>query len=404
MSKQKKDKVELIHRGVVSEEAMLAFVNNELTVSEKQELEKLLEADPFAQDAMEGLAQTENKKEIKVSIALVNKKIRERLGEKEPRGFQIHWTNYAWAAALLGLLVGIGFVMVQYFGKSDSNIAMKQKKENAIEETNIIAQQEPTKESATDIIAAETSTNGPIVGNQSNGPTQTVASELQKSAQQPNTEKNNQEQSLRADNVANPAAGTSGAAAPVQVTTVVKPNKDREEIALDDNAAKAKMNVDERSRKGDALSVAADKSVSEPSASEVTISSSKTIGSVAVEKKAENLKTASVEEAMKSFNSGDYKLASAQFDLVLKQTPDNSAALYFGGISDYINGKTAKGEKNFDKLLKSGSQYVEGSKWYKANILLKKGKKEEAQRMLLELAATNGSYKERAAKKLEEVK
>ncbi len=106
---------------------------------------------------------------------------------------------------------------------------------------------------------------------------------------------------------------------------------------------------------------------------------------------------------MKSFNSADYKTASEQFDAVLKKNPDNAEALYFGGISDYLSGKSVKSEKSFDRLIKT-SRYTEGSKWYKANILLKKGKKDEAVKLLNDLAGTSGMYKERALKKLEEVK
>ena len=112
--------------------------------------------------------------------------------------------------------------------------------------------------------------------------------------------------------------------------------------------------------------------------------------------------TVNLDDAMKTFNSGNYKKSSEQFDEILNDQPKNAEALYFGGISDYINEKTNKSEKNFDKLLKDGSRYTEGSKWYKANILLKKGKKDEAKKLLNELGNSNGSYKERALKKLQE--
>ncbi|HWB65024.1 MAG TPA: tetratricopeptide repeat protein, partial [Chitinophagales bacterium] len=110
-----------------------------------------------------------------------------------------------------------------------------------------------------------------------------------------------------------------------------------------------------------------------------------------------------MDDAMKNFNSGDYKAAADQFDKILHREPDNAEALYFGGISEYINGKTDKSEKNFDKLLKAGSSYQDGSKWYKANILLKKGKRDDAKKILEQLSSTNGSYKERAIKKMAEL-
>jgi tetratricopeptide (TPR) repeat protein len=106
---------------------------------------------------------------------------------------------------------------------------------------------------------------------------------------------------------------------------------------------------------------------------------------------------------MKNFNAGDYQTAGEQFNAILKKDPNNADALYYGGICDYINNTNTKGEKNFDKLLKNGNRYIEGSKWYKANILIQKGKKEEARKLLNDLANTNSSYKERAIKKLAEM-
>ncbi len=108
-------------------------------------------------------------------------------------------------------------------------------------------------------------------------------------------------------------------------------------------------------------------------------------------------------EAMQNFNAGRYKESSEQFETILKSQPNNSDAQYFGGVSDYLNGNLSKSEKQFDKLLKGGNRYTEGSKWYKANILIKKGKKEEAKKILQDLSNTNNSYKERATNKLKEL-
>ena len=57
----------------------------------------------------------------------------------------------------------------------------------------------------------------------------------------------------------------------------------------------------------------------------------------------------------------------------------------------------------FDKILKKGGLYADGAKWYKANILVKKGDIEHGKTLLQELSNSNGSYKERATKKLAEM-
>lgn len=50
--RHKTEKMKLSEQGVIPEEALLAYINNELTAEEKQELEKLLKDDPFAQEAL----------------------------------------------------------------------------------------------------------------------------------------------------------------------------------------------------------------------------------------------------------------------------------------------------------------------------------------------------------------
>jgi len=120
------------------------------------------------------------------------------------------------------------------------------------------------------------------------------------------------------------------------------------------------------------------------------------------EKTIDPKKSVNLEDAMTLFNAGDYKKAAGKFDEELKVHPDNADALYFGGVSNYIAGDNGKAEKNFEKLIKKGI-YADGSKWYKANVLIRKGKKEEAKNIIRELTNSSGSYKERAIKKYEEL-
>ncbi|MCW3127947.1 MAG: hypothetical protein JWO03_3605, partial [Bacteroidetes bacterium] len=102
------------------------------------------------------------------------------------------------------------------------------------------------------------------------------------------------------------------------------------------------------------------------------------------------------------FDAGDFKEAGKVYNKVLSDQPDNADALYFGGICEYHNGKNRQAEKSFDKLLKA-NQYVEGSKWYKAQVLIERGKKDEAKQLLRDLINTNSSFKDRAVKKYEEI-
>jgi tetratricopeptide (TPR) repeat protein len=119
-------------------------------------------------------------------------------------------------------------------------------------------------------------------------------------------------------------------------------------------------------------------------------------------KESDQKKSVNLEEAMTLFNSGEFKKAASKFDEELKVHPENAEALYFGGVSNYISGENNNAQQKFEKLIKKGV-YTDGAKWYKANVLLRKGNKEEAKQIIRELTNTTGSYKERAIKKYDEL-
>jgi len=360
MSGPKKDKVTLSEQGVVTEEALLAYVQNKLSPEEKQQLEKLLQEDPFAQDALEGLQSSLNQTAVHASISSLNKKVRERSGLKERRRLKLHWVNYAWAAVVFGLLVGIGFVMVNFLNKKDTNLATNNNKENmaapAMVQKDTVAAEKPKVVAADSTASAKLATDSVAVAATGN----TAQSKPAPIAANNLTDKTNN----------NPLATK-----PVQRMALQTAGPTGQKQA---EFAKSKTDtIKATSANGNKNNLAAAPDNRDVSALQ--------------------------DDAMKSFNSGDYTTAGDDFDKILKHDPDNADALYFGGISDYINGKTAKSETNFDKLLKKGNKYNDGSKWYKANILIKKGHSEAAKPLLQDLSNSNGSYKERAIKKLAEM-
>ncbi len=87
-------------------------------MSDRQELEKLLHEDMFAREALDGLQSAQNKAATGPTISGINHRVRERSGVSQNKGLKLHWSAYAWAAGLLGLLLGIGFIMMNYLGQS----------------------------------------------------------------------------------------------------------------------------------------------------------------------------------------------------------------------------------------------------------------------------------------------
>ena len=394
MNKPKKEK-KFLERGVIDEVASLAYLHNELDAKEKQQYEKLLKDDPFAQEALEGLQAAQNKTIVTETISSINRKIRERTGLEKKKVFQIHWTNYAWAAVLLGLLIGIGVVMITYIGKKDDNIAMNN--DAAKEpETNLFENKEELKSAETPVaVLGDT-----VQAVQTISPSEnTRADEMYVKDATAQAAKNIDDKK----ETGKESAG--GKAKEAEKTIVTSPPTANGAASTTANAGSYKSTPPVVSP---ATNVVADESgrnantdtKSEAKKSATVTTTQKVIrGSIIEREEADKVTVITMDDAMKNFNNGSYKESSEQFDAILQQQPSNADALYFGGISDYINGNTRKSEKNFDKLLKDGTKFVDGSKWYKANILLQKDKREEAKKLLDELSQSNGSYKERAVKK-----
>lgn len=424
MISRKKEGIKFCTTGVLDEEAMLAYLNNELTPEEAQKFEALLKDDPFTQEALEGLQSTQNKTTVAGSIASVNKKVRERSGIKEKGGFNIHWSVFAYAAGLVGVLLGVGFGLVTYLGNHNEQVAMQSEKqteqsllEQKPEQTNLVpANEEAVADSVVTALPANNVsgttatpsniTSKPLPDNtneqsalrKSNEPvtlvnsTQGIISSTGSAGKAGQTIVTNSSLTATSNNAA------SSAAVPASVA-INERGKAKEELASDERNSNNEVAAKNEKKAAEKSGYAKDQNATKQNDDKAPTTQKVVRGSIVETEELDKASVVTIDDAMRSFNGGDYKKSSQQFDEILRETPKNADALYFGGISDYINGNSKKSEKNFDRLLKEGTKFVEGSKWYKANILLQKGKKEEAKKLLDELANTGGSYRERATKK-----
>ena len=315
MTKQRK--IVLEEKGVLTPSAIRAYLEDALSDEQRAEFERILEQDPFAIDALEGLRNTGNVSENFLSAEEIEQAIRVKTGAGKPaKSIRIHWSVFAYAAAILAIAVGVGFFFSFYKSSTQSNVQLAEVSDTIMQTSEIL----DTAITEKDSLGAETDTVIPV-------------------ASPPVL--------LTQNNSVESTENASASATPVPKTTSsLRPT-------------------------------ATDKESKETPASEA-------------------------DEAMVAFNNGDYAKAETQFNNILKKTPNNPDAQYFGAVSAYINGVTAKAEIQFDHLLKEGA-YVEGSKWYKANILLKSGKKDDAVDILRSLSISSGTYKSRAIKKLEEL-
>ena len=304
----------LIEEGVITEEALLAYAEGKLSPAEQAEMERLLRDDPFAQEALEGMRKSAKPAEIHHALTSINTQLREKTGirERNKKGIQIHWANYAYAAVVIGLLIGVAFVMIHFFSnKQNEQMAKATESMPVIEEKK----KEELKVDSAKLIA-EAALKDSLV---------------------------HKKDSIAAIAMQNPSQADKKSASP----TTSNPSSD--------NAAPANGDV-----------------------------------------------AAQLAVAKAFFDANSYGNAEKKYDDILAKQPDNVEALYFGGICNYINGTKALGEANFDRLMKGGV-YMDGAKWYKALILIRNGKKDQAKPILKDLTLTGGYFKDRATKQYQDL-
>jgi len=341
----------LTEDGVLTQEALLAYAEGSLSDADRSQMEKLLGDDPFAQEALEGLRKSLKPGEIHTVVSSINTQLREKTGmrEKKKKGIEIHWANYAYAAVVLGVLIGLAFVMIHIFSDVPKEEAMNKPMPKAQESVPIMEEkkkEEPKPDTAKSQVAT--------------GQKDTMI----------NTAKPTNNTLTSSGTPASAATTMSGAAS---------------------NAASGDARQDIKpampaSNGSNMVPTPAANMVSAP-AQQPAMMGAETAAQLGV--------------ARNYFGAGDYLNAGKKYNEILASQPDNADALYFGGICAFYN-EPGMGEANFDKLIKMGL-YAEGAKWYKANVLLRKGKKEDAKPLLHDLTLTNGYFKERSVKQYEDL-
>ena len=339
--------ISLTEEGVITQDALLAYADGRLGAADSAQMEKLLRDDPFAQDALEGIRSSQNKSEISTAITNINTTLREKTGAREhnKKGIEIHWANYAYAAVVLGVLIGVGYVMIHVLVNNSHN--------NLAENKNVPQAQEsiPVIETRKDTVK-----------------TDSLATLAQK---------------LVADSIATATA----AATKKTPDTIISPG----------------TQADANGYIAAAVTSTAQVSDSKPiEATSKNAMAKSAANSESKDKQSLDPGSPLLLSAKSYFDSGDYINAEKGYKEVLAKDPENLDALYFGGVSSYLNRSWGLGETNFDKLLKTNA-YTDGSKWYKANILIIKGQKEEAKKLLRDVSNSNSRFKERAVKRYEEL-
>jgi hypothetical protein len=108
-----------------------------------------------------------------------------------------------------------------------------------------------------------------------------------------------------------------------------------------------------------------------------------------------------LKSALAKFNTQDYENSIKLFNALIKHNADDVNALFYGGVCYFNSGSNEKALDYFTRVINStNGSFYEEAKWYKALTYLKKRDGDMARKLLAEIVADNGFYKEQAKEKL----
>lgn len=99
----------------VDQETLLKYLEGRLSEEQKHEVEKKMLATEFSDDALEGLQEIKNKKDISSLVEQLNRDLHKKLEKKKLRREKFRIKNQPWlyiAIVIILLLIIISFVVV----------------------------------------------------------------------------------------------------------------------------------------------------------------------------------------------------------------------------------------------------------------------------------------------------
>ncbi len=95
---------------------LLDYLNGKLSGDEKHEVEKWMADNDIADEAIEGLQNIKEKKDLPLYIEQLNKNLQDQLEKKKEHRVKMRIKEYPWiylAAALILLLCIVGFIILR---------------------------------------------------------------------------------------------------------------------------------------------------------------------------------------------------------------------------------------------------------------------------------------------------
>jgi predicted secreted protein len=104
----------------VDQETLLLYLQGKLSEEKKNEVEKKLMENEFADDAMEGLQQFRDKQQVAYTVEMLNRDLKKKLEKKKKRREKMRIKDQPWlyiAILILILLIVICYVVIRHYLK-----------------------------------------------------------------------------------------------------------------------------------------------------------------------------------------------------------------------------------------------------------------------------------------------
>ena len=102
----------------VDQETLMLYLQNKLSAEKKHEIEKKLLESEFTNDAIEGLQEIKNKKQIAYTVDMLNRDLKKKLEKKKKRREKMQLKDQSWiyiVILIFILLIIISYIVIQRF-------------------------------------------------------------------------------------------------------------------------------------------------------------------------------------------------------------------------------------------------------------------------------------------------
>ena len=102
----------------VDQETLLLYLQGKLSAEMKHEVEKKLLESEFTDDAVEGLKEIKNKKQIAYMVEMLNRDLKKKLAKKKQRREKMRIKDQPWlyiSILILILLIVISYIVIRRY-------------------------------------------------------------------------------------------------------------------------------------------------------------------------------------------------------------------------------------------------------------------------------------------------